>query len=162
MFPGVLLAMSYFDILTTFGGFDSLWGLALIDAMYTMPFCVWMMTNYFNSITPAMDEAAMIDGCSRLGVLFRIVLPASAPGVVATITYSFLLSWNEYLFALTFISSNSKKLATVAMTELIGQWWTNTPQLMAFATLATLPLIAAFLLIQRYLVQGLTLGAEKA
>lgn len=161
VFPGVLLAIAYFTLMTRIGAYDTHWSLILIDAMYVLPFSIWMLRNYLGSVPKALDEAAMIDGCSRAGTLFRIILPVSLPGIVATFTYGFLLSWNEYLYALTFVMSNQKKLVTVAMTELIGQWWTNTAQLMAFSAISTIPLMVLFLFIQKYLVQGLVAHVEK-
>mgnify|MGYP000933574981 CR=1 FL=1 len=161
MFPPVLLALGFFDIIARVGLYDSRISLVLMNTLFVMPFAIWMMQSYFRAIPVEIDEAGLIDGCSRGGVLFRLVLPVSTPGLVATLVYAFLLSWNEYLFAVTFIQSTNRKAATVALAEIMGEWWTHYPRLMAMSVLISLPIMVLFLLVQKHLVSGLASSSIK-
>lgn len=161
MFPPVLLVIGFFQIGNLVGLFDTLVSLFILNSLFTLPFVIWMMVAYFNSIPVEIDEAGLVDGCTRVGVLFRLVLPVSVPSVVAVVVYSFLLSWNEFMFAVTFIQSNGKKLVTVALSEIMGEWWTNYPQLLAMAVMICVPIMILFVAVQRYLIAGLAASAVK-
>jgi len=161
MFPPVLLAIGFFALVTRIRLFDTLLALVILDSLFTLPFVIWMTKAYFDAIPKEIDEAALVDGCSPFGALWRVVLPVSKPGIVAVTIYGFLLSWNEFMFALTFIQSNSNKLATVALSEIMGEWWTNYPELMAMTVLICIPIMLLFIAVQRYIVAGLAASAIK-
>lgn len=161
MFPPILLALGFFAVIQKIGLYDNLSSVILMDTIYTLPFSVWMIKNYFDAIPHELDEAAMIDGCGRTSVMVRIILPVSLPGVMATAVYCFLLSWNEFLYALTFILSEEKRVVTVAMGDLIGEWGTNYPELMALSALVSVPLMIVFMVVQKFLIQGLAAGSVK-
>jgi multiple sugar transport system permease protein len=159
--PGVLIAIAVFIIAGKLGMFNSHWTLVLVNAMLNLPFAIWNMRTVYDALSPELDEAAMIDGCSRVQAIFRVLLPVSLPGVVATFAFLFILSWNEYLFALTFISSPEKVLVPPAIASYIGQFAADYTGLITASVMASLPLGILFLLIQRYIVAGLSLGAVK-
>lgn len=162
LLPPVLLVMGLFTAFQRIRLYDSLTAVVLADTLYTLPFAVWMLRNYFDSIPRSLDEAALVDGASVSTVVTRVMFPLARPGVVATAVYCFLLAWNDLLYALTFILSEQKKLVTVVIAEQSGEWWTNYPEMMAMATLFTVPLLLAFVLVQRSLVTGLSAGAIKS
>ncbi len=161
MFPPVLLAISYFVLLNRVGLYDSLLGIILTDTVITLPFSLWMMRNYLDTIPRELDEAAIVDGCSRLGALFRVILPVSAPGLAATAVYCFVLAWNEFLFAYTFTSSPNRRVVTIAIMTLLGEFWTDYRALLAFSVLFSIPIMLIFVAMQRYLIRGLTAGTVK-
>lgn len=159
--PGVLIAIAIFIIAGRLGMFDSHWTLVLVNAMLNLPFAIWNMRTVYDALSPELDEAAMIDGCSRVEGIFQVLLPVSLPGLVATFAFLFILSWNEYLFALTFIASPGKILVPPAIASYIGQFAADYTGLITASVMASLPLGILFLSIQRYIVVGLSLGAVK-
>lgn len=159
--PGVLIAISIFIIAGKLGMFNSHWTLVLVNAMLNLPFAIWNMRTVYDALSPELDEAAMIDGCSRVAAIFRVLLPVSLPGVVATFAFLFILSWNEFLFAVTFISSPEKVLVPPAIASYIGQFAADYTGLITASVMASLPLGLLFLAIQRYIIVGLSLGAVK-
>lgn len=161
MFPPVLLTVSYFFLVTRVGLYDTLLAVILMDTVITLPFAVWMMRNYFDTVPPELDEAAIVDGTTRLGALLRVVLPVSTPGVAATAVYCFLLAWNEFLFAFTFTQSQENQVTSIKIASLQGQFWTDWPGLLGYSVLFIFPIIILFLVMQRYLVQGLAAGSAK-
>jgi len=161
MFPPVLLTVSYFFLVTRVGLYDTLLAVILMDTVLTLPFAVWMMRNYFDTVPPELDEAAIVDGTTRLGALLRVVLPVSTPGVAATAVYCFLLAWNEFLFAFTFTQSQENQVTSIKIASLQGQFWTDWPALLGYSVLFIFPIIILFLVMQRYLVQGLAAGSTK-
>ena len=162
LLPPVLLVVGLFIAFQRVHLYDSLTAVILADTLYTLPFSVWMLRNYFDAIPQALDEAALVDGASLPAILSRVMLPLAGPGVMATVVYCFLLAWNDLLYALTFVLSNERKLVTVIIAEQSGEWWTNYPEMMAMATLFTVPIVALFLAVQRSLVTGLGAGALKS
>jgi multiple sugar transport system permease protein len=159
--PGVLIAIALFIIAGKLGMFNSLWTLVIVNAMLNLPFAIWNMRTVYDALSPDLDEAAMIDGCSRVQAIFRVLLPVSLPGLVATFAFLFILSWNEYLFALTFIASPEKTLVPPAIASYIGQFAADYTGLITASVMASVPLGILFLVIQRYIVVGLSLGAVK-
>jgi len=159
--PPVLIAIAYFDILVRFRLYDTMIALILLNSLLNMPLAIWVLRNYLQAVPRELDEAAMMDGCSRLTAIRKILVPLCAPGLAAVAVQTFVLSWNEYLFALVFITSNHNKPATVAIFDFIGQWSTNYIGIMAFAVLMSLPVVIAFLAVQRYIVKGLLAGSDK-
>jgi len=161
MFPPVMLTVAYFFLVTRVKLYDTLFAVILMDTVICLPFAIWMMRNYFDAIPRDLDEAAIIDGTTRLGALIRVVLPVSTPGIAATSIYCFLLSWNEFLYAYTFTQSEENQVTSIKIASLQGQFWTDWPTLLGYSVLFTLPIIILFIVTQRYLVQGLTTGSSK-
>lgn len=160
MFPIVLLILPLFVLMRKIGLLDTHLGLIIANATIAIPFSVWMMTSYMNSIPTSLDEAAMTDGCSRLGALWRIILPLCMPGIIATGIYIFITAWNEYLYALTLGGRNVRPI-TVAIQTLIGEYQVEWGLLTAGGIVGALPATILFLLVQRRLIGGLTQGAVK-
>lgn len=164
MMPPVVLVVPFFLLLRDVGKWNANFGLdtriALI-ALYTvfnLPFIIWMMRSYFDAVPAELEESAMVDGCTRLGVFWRIALPLSIPGLIATATFAFIFSWTEFLFAVVFTRTNATTLP-VAIAGFSGSQGSNWGQASALAVVATAPVFALSLLVQRHFVRGLTLGA---
>ncbi|WP_353646628.1 carbohydrate ABC transporter permease [Mesorhizobium sp. WSM2239] len=160
MFPVVLLILPLFVLMRKAGILDTHFGLILANATVAIPFAVWMLTSYIGAIPKSLDEAAMIDGCSRLAALRRVVLPLTMPGIISTGIYVFITAWNEYLYALTLGGRNVRPV-TVAIQTLIGEYQIEWGLLAAGAVVGALPATVLFLLVQRRLIGGLTQGAVK-
>lgn len=159
--PGVLIAIAIFIFTGWLKLYDSLIPLIFINAMLNLPFATWNLRTVYDALSPELDEAAMIDGCSRLRAVFSILLPISLPGLASTLAFLFLLAWNEYLFATTFITSPGKTLVPPVIAGYIGQFAADYIGLITASVLATLPLCILFILIQRYIIAGLSMGAVK-
>lgn len=160
MFPIVLLILPLFVMMRRLGLLDTHAALIIANATIAIPFSVWMLTSYMNGIPTELDEAAMTDGCSRTGALWRIVLPLCWPGMVATGIYIFITAWNEYLYALT-LGGRKVRTMTVALQTLIGEYQIEWGLLTAGGVVGALPVTILFLVVQRRLVSGLTAGAVK-
>lgn len=129
---------------------------------FAMPFCAWMIKGYFDTIPVSLEEAARIDGCSRLRILFGIIVPLAAPGIVTVAMFAFILSWQEYMYALTFARTEGMRTITVGIALMQGQHGSvNWGQIMAGSVLACLPGLLLFTYLEKYLVQGFTMGAVK-
>jgi multiple sugar transport system permease protein len=162
MLPATLLVIPLFAIFREIGLIGSLWSIVLAHATLIIPFSTWMLKGYFDSIPRELEQAAMIDGCGPLSALFRVVLPVAAPGLAATALYGFVLSWADYVFARTFLTAEQTAwTANVGIATLKGEYITGWNEVMAAAMLAALPIILIYLFLERYLVGGLTAGAEK-
>jgi ABC-type glycerol-3-phosphate transport system permease component len=135
--------------------------LILVYLILTLPLSVWMLTSYFRAIPAELDEAAIIDGASRLAILFRITLPLSLPGLVSVIVYAFVTTWNEFIFALVFAQDSQVKTLPIGIAEFTSEFNTDWGAVMAASMVMTLPVVVAFLALQRYFVGGLTAGAIK-
>ena len=160
MFPIVLLILPLFVMMRVLGILDTYLALIIANATVAIPFSVWMMTSYMNGIPKSLDEAAMTDGCSRLGALRRVVLPLCTPGIIATGIYIFITAWNEYLYALTLGGRNVRPI-TVAIQTLIGEYEVEWGLLTAGGIVGALPATVLFLIVQKRLISGLTQGAVK-
>lgn len=161
MFPIVLIIIPLFVLMRQFGLLDTFLGVILGHSTFAIPFSIWMLTSYMNAIPPELDEAARIDGATRLQTLTKVILPVVMPGVVTTAIYIFVTSWNEYLFAMM-LSGQKVRTVTVALQLFIGEFSVQWGLLTAGGTLIALPVTFLFLLIQRRLVGGLTSGAVKS
>ena len=161
MFPGVLLALPLFLTLKALGLLDTYWGLVVAHTTFALPFCVWMLQSYFLAIPLELEEAAMIDGCSRFQALSRVVFPLSGPGVAGVALFSFMFSWKEYLFALILVQSRELRTVSVGVALFMQQFGVDWGSLMAAATMATLPILLVFAFLQRFIVHGLTAGAVR-
>ena len=131
---------------------NTLWSVVIANVTFIMPFATWMLKGYFDGIPRELDEAAYIDGSSRLGALARVVLPLSAPGLAATALYSAILAWDEYLFARTFLTSTSSWTISVGLGAFRGEYVTYWNEVMAASLIGTLPLILMFFVLERQLV----------
>ena len=160
-FPGILLAITLFVMAVKAGLYDTHYPLILANTLINLPFTIWNLRSVFEAVSREMEESAMVEGCSRLQALTKIVLPITLPGLVATYAFVYILSWNEYLFATTFISTSEKRLITTTMASAIGQFNVDYAKLIPAAILSTLPLIMLFMLIQRYIIKGLAMGSTK-
>lgn len=161
MLPGVLLVGPYFKMLARMHLYNTYPGLILAYTTITLPFSTWMMKGFTDTVPVELDQAAMVDGCSRFGAFLRVVLPVIAPGMVATIVFAFLLSWGDLLWVLCLTTTDSMSTVTLGLSRLVTQFRIIWPQLMAGSVIAALPPIILYLLLQNYLIKGLTGGAVK-
>ena len=161
LFPFVILVTPVYVIFYHLKLVNSLPGLILAYVAITVPFSVYMLLGYLDSVPRELDEAAIIDGCSTLGVIRSVILPVAWPGVAATAIYAFAQSWNEYLIALTLITKNELKTIPVGMAGFFGEYTTRWDLVMTASVLATVPTMIIFLILQRQLVSGLVSGAVK-
>jgi multiple sugar transport system permease protein len=161
MFSPVIVVISLFKIINRMGLYDTLWSIIIMDALFTVAFNTWMMNGYFRTIPKDIEEAALIDGCSRTQTITKIMLPIAVPGLVTVMIYAFIYAWNEFLFALSFISSKNKMPLTIALYNFVGRWTTQWQYLTLAAFLAIIPVLVLFYIIERRLVAGLAGGAVK-
>jgi len=161
MFPVVLIIIPLFVLMRQIGLLDTFLGIILGHSTFAIPFSIWMMTSYFNAIPVELDEAARMDGASRLQTLRLVLLPVIMPGVVTTAIYIFVTSWNEYLFAMM-LSGQHVRTVTVALQLFIGEFTVQWGLLTAGGALIALPVTILFLFVQKRLVGGLTAGAVKS
>jgi multiple sugar transport system permease protein len=161
MLPPIMIMVPLYTIMRDLKLMDTLRGLVIVYSALIMPFAVWIMRGYFLTIPRDLEDAAMIDGCTRLGALFQVVLPLSAPGLVATSLFCFLASWEEFLLALVFTSSPNAKTIPVAIAEFTGRHAIDYGMMATGGVIAAIPPILIALLFQRYLINGLTSGAVK-
>jgi multiple sugar transport system permease protein len=161
LLPTAAIIVPLFITLRTFGLVNSYLGLILIYTIITLPLSVWMLTSYFKAIPVELEEAAIIDGASRLGILFRITLPLSLPGLVAIIVYAFVTTWNEFIFALVFAQDYRVKTLPIGIAEFSTEFNTDWGAVMAASLIMTLPVAILFLAMQKLFVGGLTAGAVK-
>lgn len=161
MMPGVALILPYFKIATTLGLYDTKWVLILAYTSFVLPMTTWLLKGYMDSIPVELEEAAMVDGATRAGALRMVLLPLVAPGLVATGTMGFLAAWNEFFFAVVLTNSIKAQTLTVGIGKFFGEYGRDWNGMMSLTTFASLPLILIFVLLQRWVVQGMTAGAVK-
>lgn len=161
MFPGIVLAVPLFVLLSRAGLTGNLGGLLIVYVALTVPVSLYMLRNYFIALPSSIEDAALIDGCSLMGVIGRIVLPIALPGIAATAMYVFMIAWNEYLYALLFlVQSRDLWTAPLGISQLTD-FDTPVTILLAGSIVVTLPVVLIFVFAQRLLVSGLAAGAEK-
>jgi ABC-type glycerol-3-phosphate transport system permease component len=161
LLPPSLLFIPLFIVLSRLGLIDSKLGLVVAYLTFTVPFCTWLLIGYFRTIPVELDEAALIDGASRIQILKRVVLPIALPGISVVALYAFTNSWNEFLYALVYVSSADAKTFTAGLTGLVMGDTFIWGQLMASSVIAILPVLVIYLIAQRYLVEGLAAGSVK-
>jgi multiple sugar transport system permease protein len=161
LLPTAAIIVPLFITLRVLGLVNTYWGLILVYMIITLPLSVWMLTSYFKAIPVELEEAAIIDGASRLGVLFRITLPLSIPGIVAVVVYAFVTTWNEFIFALCFATDSSVKTLPIGIAEFSTEFNTDWGAVMAASVVMTIPIALLFFSMQRLFVSGLTSGAMK-
>ena len=161
MFPLVVLIIPLFIIMRRLHLLDTYAGLIVAYTTFTLPFGVWMLKGFFDSIPSSLEEAAMIDGCSRMSAFVRVILPVSAPGVAASSIYAFIGAWNEFMFAMTFINKEDMRTLPLGLQSFFGQFTVEWGPVMAASVVFTLPVLLFFLLVQKRLTTGLVKGAVK-
>ena len=162
MLPATLLVIPFFAIFKQLGLVGSLWSVVITQSTLIVPFCTWLLKGYFDTIPEELEHAALVDGCSPLATIFRIVLPVAAPGLAATALYAFVISWSDFLFARTFLqTSESQWTLNMGIAALKGEYITDWNVIMAASLMASIPILLVFLFLERFLVGGLASGAEK-
>jgi multiple sugar transport system permease protein len=161
MLPPIALVIPLYLALANLGLLDTKIGLIVTYCSIVTPFCLWTMSNYYLGLPGDLEEAARVDGCSRLGALVRIILPIATPGLLTTAMFGFLLAWDEFLYSLIFTSTTNAKTIPVAIAEFTGKYSSDFGLIAAGGVLATVPPVIFALLFQKYIVGGLTSGAVK-
>jgi multiple sugar transport system permease protein len=161
MIPEVSLILPLFVIASTLKLINKPIVLIVAYMSFALPYAIWMMAAFFQSVPIELEDAARIDGCTRLGILFRVVMPISVPGLVSTAMFTFLLAWDEFFYALIFTSTLAAKTVPVAIAEYIGRYAVNINGMMAGGIVAAIPPVLLAFIFQRYIVSGLTAGAVK-
>ncbi len=161
MLPASATLAPLFVILTFLHIRDSLWGLVFAYTSSSLPFAIWNLKGYFDTVPKELEEAALVDGCDRNSAFFRVILPLSVPAIAVTVLFGFMNGWTEWMLAWTFLTK--PKSFTLAMTlyNMVGQWNTPWSNFAAFSILVSLPIIIIWFLLQKYIVSGLTLGGVK-
>ena len=159
--PPITLLIPYFGIVVTFKIFDTYLALILTYLVFTIPYATLMMTSYFNTLPKELDDAVLMDGGSNFTALCRVIIPISLPGIVATCVYTFLLCWNEFLFALTLTKSYEMRTVPIGIQLLMGQHAYEWNEMMAMSIIGTVPILFLYLFAQKYFLAGLTSGSVK-
>lgn len=161
LFPVAVVVIPLFILWTNLKLTNTYWSLIITYLVFGLPISTWLLIGFFNAVPVELEEAAMIDGASRLGALWRVTLPLCVPGLAATAIYIFLLSWNEFFFALTFMNSTDMRTIPVGLSSFFAEHSVDWGLVMAGSVVASLPVVILFGLLSRYFVQGLTSGAVK-
>ena len=161
MFPEVSVISALFMWLRQWGMLNTFQALIIPYASFALPFTLWALTNFFRQVPWELEEAALIDGCTQLSALWRVILPLAAPGLVTCAILVFISAWNEFLFAYTFVSTDAARTVPVRIFMFQGEFESPWGQISAASVLVTLPLIVMVLVFQRRIIQGLTAGALK-
>ncbi|MGO4114128.1 carbohydrate ABC transporter permease [Rhizobium ruizarguesonis] len=160
--PPITLLIPYFGMVVAFRIFDTYLALILTYMVFTLPYAILLMTGYLNTLPKELDEAVLVDGGSSWTALWRVIVPVSIPGIVATAVYTFLLAWNEFLFALTLTKSMNLRTVPIGIQLLMGQHAFEWNEMMAMSVLGSLPLLVLYLVAQRYFLAGMTAGSVKS
>jgi arabinogalactan oligomer/maltooligosaccharide transport system permease protein len=161
MFPGTMMMIPLYLIVDMLGLLDTLFALVLVYSTTAIPFCVWMLKGYFDTIPRDLEEAALIDGASKTMIFYKIILPLAKPAIAVTALFSFMTAWNEFILAATFMNSETSYTLPVGLQSFVGQFAQDWGYFAAGAILVSIPIIALFFMLQKYLVSGLTAGGVK-
>ncbi|PIQ24968.1 ABC transporter permease [bacterium (Candidatus Blackallbacteria) CG17_big_fil_post_rev_8_21_14_2_50_48_46] len=161
MFPGAILIVPLYNIMKDLGLLNTFSGLIIAYSTLSLPFCVWMLKGFFDAIPMSLEEAAMIDGMTAFGTFVRIILPLSLPGLAVTGFFSFITAWNEFMFALTFMTGENHYTLPVGLRTYVFEFNTAWHLMAAGAIIVTIPVLVVFLVAQRFLISGLTAGGVK-
>jgi multiple sugar transport system permease protein len=161
LLPSALLVVPIFLIVNRLGLLDTPFALVLANSTFAFPFAVWLLRSYFESISVQVESAARIDGASRLRAFVDVVIPQAMPGIISTAIFTFILAWNEYLFALVLISSSSRKTLPVGLASYASETYVQWGPLMAASVAVTVPVLVVFVFLQRRLVSGMGTGGIK-
>ena len=159
--PPITLLIPYFGLVVGLGLYNTYQGLILTYMVFTLPYAIIMMTGYFNTLPRELDEAVKVDGAGPLTALFRILVPIAVPGLVSVGIYTFMIAWNEYLFALTLTRTEDRRTVPIGIQLLMGQHSYEWNEMMAMSVLGCIPVLLLFLFFQRYFMGGMTAGAVK-
>lgn len=159
--PAIVLLIPYLSLIVTMKLFNTYWALILTYLVFTLPYCILMITGYFNTLSTDLDEAVMMDGGSRMKALWRILVPISVPGLVSVGMYTFMQAWNEYLFALALTQTANMRTIPVGINMLMGQHTYDWSQMMAMSFLGSIPVLLLFIFFQKYFIAGMSSGAIK-
>ena len=162
MFPAVVFLIPLFIMMRWLRLVNTSWSLILTYLTFGLPLSIWLLKGFYDNIPIQLEQAARIDGASRFQAFIRVVMPLSTPGIIATAIYSFILAWNEYVYALTFLNDKSKLTLPVGLERFFSEYTTNWPGLMAAAFVMSVPVVILFLILQKYFVRALTEGAVKS
>jgi len=161
MLPRAFLILPLYLIVTKVGLVDTHFGLMLVYISIITPVTTWFLTGFLKTIPKEIEEAALIDGCNKFSVLTRIMIPLMIPSIVATGTWSFILGYNEYIYALTLISNPTLKTVSAGVGSFVGEFITPWDQIMSAGVLATLPIVILFIIFQKFIISGMTAGSIK-
>jgi len=161
MFPLVVLIIPLFVLMRNADLIGTYQGLVIAYLAFTVPLAIWIMRGFIVTIPEELEHAAMIDGATRVGAMFRVILPIAAPGLVATATLSFIAAWNEFMLALTFMNQEERKTLPLVLQQFVGRGDVDWGAVMATSVIYTLPVVIFFLLLRKRLMQGMTAGAVK-
>jgi len=161
MLPETLLIIPYFRLMSELGLLNTHFALILAYSSFALPFSVWILIGFFRSIPREIDEAAIVDGASRLSAFFRVILPLARPGLVAVALFTFLISWNAYVWALVLTTDPSMFVLSVSIANMVGEYRVQWNELMAAAMIAAAPVMVLYALLERHLVSAITAGAVK-
>lgn len=161
MLPETLLIIPYFRLMSELGLINTYLSLILAYSSFALPFAVWMLIGFFRSIPREIDEAAIVDGASRLTAFFRVILPLARPGLVAVGLFTFLISWNSYVWALVLTTDSSMFVLSVGVANMVGEYRVQWNELMAAAVIAAVPVMVLYAFLERHLVSAITAGAVK-
>lgn len=159
MFPLVVLLIPLFIVMSGLGLVNSLIGLVITYLTFSLPFCIWMLRSYFRSIPIEIEEAALIDGCSRMQAFRKVIFPLAWPGISATSIFAFITAWNEFVFAVTFIQDDRLRTLPLALQQFFSRFTADYGGLMAASTVATIPVLLFFIFFQRKMTEGLIQGS---
>ena len=160
--PPIALMIPFFSIIVKIKIYDTLWALIFTYLVFTLPYGILMMTGYFNTISKSLDEAVKVDGGSSWTILWKILVPVSLPGIVSTAVYTFIQSWNEYLYALTLTRSGNMRTIPVGIQLLMGEHAYTWNEMMAMSVIGALPVLLLYLFGQKYFIAGMTSGSVKS
>lgn len=162
MFPAVVFLMPLFILMRWLHLVNTGWSLVLTYLTFGLPLSIWLLKGFYDNIPYQLEQAARIDGASRFKAFLLVVMPLSSPGIIATAIYSFIIAWNEYVYALTFLNDQSKLTLPVGLQRFFTEYTTNWPGLMAASFIMSVPVVVMFLVLQKYFVRALTEGAVKS
>lgn len=161
MFSPIIILIALFRQMSTFGLLNSYLGLILVNAVFTLTFSIWMLSAYFLKIPFELEESAMIDGCNRFQAIVKILIPLAMPGLTATMIYTFINTWNEFVFALTFTTTPEMRPLTVGLYSFVGRWSIQWQYITTASILGIVPIVLLFMLVEKQLMSGLMGGAIK-
>jgi multiple sugar transport system permease protein len=161
MLPGSLIVIPFFIMASTFHLIDSLWALMLANAAVGVPFATWLLKGFFDGIPRELEQAAMIDGCGHLTAFLYVIVPLARPGLAACAIYLAILSWSDFVFARTLINDQAHWTVTTGLVSFIGEHAIDWPALMAAGVLTMLPMVVLFILLEPFLVSGMTAGSQR-
>lgn len=162
MFPAVVFLMPLFILMRYLHLVNTGWSLVLTYLTFGLPLSIWLLKGFYDNIPVQLEQAARIDGATRFKAFVLIIMPLSSPGIIATAIYSFIIAWNEYVYAATFLNDEDKLTLPVGLQHFFTEYTTNWPGLMAASFIMSVPVVAMFLILQKYFVKALTEGAVKS